>query len=530
MTPERKATLLFSAARRMARRNRQVSAYHLMKEGIRHAPAGHGDAQAGIWYSLRFQDAELIGTLLEALPDTERGAALANTISTRHAWGRPFDTGFAETLLSARGARPFEAVSGRLAYVLSSSLPQISGYTTRSQGMAEGLKGAGFDLVGLTRPGYPWDRGGEALGQSGRDEIHGISYHRIAEPLRTSRPQAAYVEAAADAYQLAITALRPEAVLAASNWESALPAGIAARRLGLPFFYEVRGFWEMTRASKEPGFETTPLYAAWAALEGVTARAADHVFTLNVPMREELIRRGVHRDRITLLPNGCDPAEFSPRPRDPALASALGIPEGVPVVGYVGSFVNYEGLEVLIDACSALAREGIDFRLMIVGSEIGGPGIYTTELRARAEAAGLTDKLIMPGRVPPDDVPRYYSLIDITPFPRTPHIVTETVSPLKPMEAMAMHKAVVVSDVRAMAEMVRHGETGLIVAKGSSESLASALRHLIASPALRKEMGDRGRAFVETERDWLRICKGARDVMLPLVVQSTADGRADALA
>ena len=219
--------------------------------------------------------------------------------------------------------------------------------------------------------------------------------------------------AAADALEAELRRLRPEWVIAASNYMTALPALIAARRLGLPFLYEVRGFWEVTRQSREPGFERSADFRIQELLEAEVARRADHVFTLTGPMRDELVRRGVDPATITLLPNSCDPERFTPRARDAALAARLGIPASVPVIGYIGTFVQYEGLEDLVAACAMLRARGRDFRLMLIGNENASgteKGPITAEIERIAAEAGLADRLIMPGRVPHEEVAAYYSL------------------------------------------------------------------------------------------------------------------------
>lgn len=523
---QERAKLLFAASRRLARVGRKMSAYQLLSTAMKAGVPSLSDARSAVWLAIRFNDPAVANALVKVVESNGAGdPAWVARVKALMLQSEPVDAKLAEAMISTGAEAEIEPLTDRLCYALSSSPPAISGYSTRTQGIAEGLKHAGLDVFGLTRPGYPWDRQSGAtiadptveMAQdptpTDLEHVNGIDYYRIRKPARTDLSPAGYAEAAAAAYQSRIAELRPAAVLAASNWESALPAGIAARRLGLPFFYEVRGFWEMTRASKETGFEMSPLYALWARLEAIVARAADHVFTLTEPMREELIRRGVSADRITLLPNGCNPDEFVARPRNQTIAAQLGIGPDEPVIGYIGSFVNYEGLEVLIDACGQLAADGRDFRLLLVGSESGGPGAYSAALRERAIAQGLGNRIIMPGRVPHDEVPEYYSVIDITPFPRTPHDVTENVSPLKPMEALAMRKAVVISDVRAMADMVQDGKTGLVAAKGSSESLAAVLGRLLSSPELRKQLGDYGRTWVESERDWKAIGARAQEVM-----------------
>ena len=152
-------------------------------------------------------------------------------------------------------------------------------------------------------------------------------------------------------------------------------------------------------------------------------------------MRDELVRRGVDPGKVTLLPNSCDPARFTPRARDAVLADRLAIPASVPVIGYIGTFVQYEGLERPGRPPARCCGRGRDFRLMLIGNEnvsTTDKGPITVEIERIAAESGLTDRLIMPGRVPHEEVEAYYSLIDIAPFPRKPQPVTEMVSPMKP--------------------------------------------------------------------------------------------------
>jgi glycosyltransferase involved in cell wall biosynthesis len=417
-----------------------------------------------------------------------------------------------------RRPRAFEPVGGRLCYLLHNSLPYSSvGYATRSHGMALGLGQAGLEVVAMTRPGFPLsihpDLKPEAIPPV--EMVDGVSYHRLLGTTSRGRPLRQYLEKAADEIERALTAIRPEAVMAASNHQTGLPALIAARRLGLPFFYEMRGFWEVTRVSRDPDFADTLMYQVQVLLETAAANEADHVFTLTEPMREELRRRGVTRP-VTLLPNSCDPARFAPRPPDRALAERLGLPPGVPVIGYIGTFVQYEGIEHLAAACARLAERGIDFRLLLVGDENPsgtGDGPVTQEVRRIAAESGLGPRLVMPGRVPHDEVGTYYSLVDIAAFPRKPQPVTELVSPIKPLEALAMEKAVVVSSVRPLAEMIADGETGLVFAKGEVEGLADALSRLAGDPALRHRLGRAGRAWVLRERSWASTARRVVEVV-----------------
>lgn len=396
----------------------------------------------------------------------------------------------------------------RLLYVLHNSLPYSSGgYATRTHGFAKGLQAAGYEVVACTRPGYPIDMRPEltAADVPESETVDKVRYLRLLQPARNRMPFPKYVPAAVDALESCIRRLRPQFVMAASNYMTGLPALIAARRFGLPFVYEVSGLWEINRMSKEPGFDETASFELQKDLETAVARNADHVFTLTEGLREELLRRGIPKEKIVILPNSCDPAQFVPLPRNQELAKRLSIPANVPVIGYVGTFTAYEGLEDLATACGMLKAEGAKFRLLLVGNENtsgDSRGQISDQVARIADEGGYSNWLVMPGRVPHHEVARYYSLIDICPFPRKPWPVCEMVSPMKPLEALAMQKAVVVSSVRALAEMIRDGETGLIFQKGDTRALASALLRLMNGPAERIRLGTEGRAWVIRERTW----------------------------
>jgi len=416
-------------------------------------------------------------------------------------------------------ADSIDSIPGRLCYVLHNTLPYSSGgYATRSHGVATGIKQAGWDVVVLSRPGFPLDIKPELTAEDVTpiDTVDGIPYVRTLAPLRAGMSAREYVLAAADAMEARLREYRPSVVIAASNHITALPALIAARRLGLPFIYEVRGMWEITRLSRDTAFGDSPAFHVQRMLEASVASMADHVFTLTEPMREELVERGVNYGHIDLLPNSCDPTRFEPVARDEALAAKLGIPAGVPVIGYIGTFVDYEGLENLAEACALLKERGIEFRLLMVGNENASGqtrGPITEEIVRVAETNGFSDWLILTGRVPHEEVEGYYSLVDIAPFPRKPLPVCEMVSPMKPLEALAMEKAVIVSSVRALVEMIQDGKTGLVFEKGNTESLAATLKRMIDSPELRAELGANGRKWVERERTWAQIGEKAGAIL-----------------
>ncbi|MFQ3787564.1 glycosyltransferase family 4 protein [Halomonas sp. A29] len=410
--------------------------------------------------------------------------------------------------------------NNRLCYILHNSLPySTGGYATRAQGVAEGFKNNGHEVICITRPGYPLDiesdiDKGHAIPLS--DRINDIEFRRILEPSKNKTKSTEYMLEASEKLKQQFAEVKPGFILAASNYMCALPALIAARDLNIPFVYEVRGFWEISKISREPSYKNTLGYKVQEAMETFVANSSDLVFTLTNEMKKELIARGVEAYKIYLLPNCCDPVRFFPRNAGGELRSYFDIPNDVAVIGYIGTFVKYEGLDDLAQACGILSERGLDFRLLLVGSENtsgSGKGPILNDIISIATAKGFVGKLIAPGRVPHDQVEKYYSLIDIAPFPRKPLPVCEMVSPMKPLEAMASGKAVVVSSVSALTEIVIDEETGLVFDKGNIEDLAFKLERLIKDVALRNSIGANSRSWVCKEREWKKVVAEASSLI-----------------
>ncbi len=432
-------------------------------------------------------------------------------------------------LLSPKKITPIETIDKRVCYVLHNSLPYASGgYATRAHGLSKGLKAAGYDVFALTRPGFPADTIEIDMENISDHEIDGIRYLRDLSVFRKGQQAHNYMEKIIDSFEARFREIKPSMVIAASFPLTAMPAIIAAKRLGIPVIYELRGLEEITKLSRDKNYADSEEFFLKVRVETATAITADHVFTLTCAMREELIQRGVDNSKITLLPNSCDSDNFIPISRDARLSESYNIPHYMPVIGYIGSMVFYEGLEDLIDACGILKKEGLEFRLLIVGSEhssISNVGPITQAIQKAADKNNLNDWLIMPGRISHEEVQSHYSLIDIAPFPRKALPVCEMVSPMKPLEAMAMEKAVIVSSVNALTEMVQDDETGLVFEKGNTISLAKVLHKLIRDPALRTRLGKKARTFVSNERSWKATASIGVDKIKTLVGQTTSDNR-----
>ncbi|MFC0675720.1 glycosyltransferase [Brachybacterium hainanense] len=401
-------------------------------------------------------------------------------------------------------------------YLLHNALPHHSGgYATRTHGLLTELNRNGWDVDGVTRLGYPYDmpKMADVPDLPAQELVGDVDYHHLltGRQIEKKNPMFDYVARYTDALLPLARAERPAILHGASNHWNGLAAVRTGNLLGIPSVYEVRGLWEVTRGSRDPEWARSDQYRYIARMEADAARGATRVLAITAALKEELVGRGVDEDKIVLVPNGVDTERFAPLPRDEQLAEELGV-AGKSVIGYVGTVVDYEGLDLLLEAAARLKTGREDFHVLVVGD-----GAKLEELQASAAERGLEDVVTFTGRVPHEEVERYYSIIDVTPFPRLPLPVCEMVSPLKPFEAMAMGKAVIASDVAALAEIVTPGRNGLLHAKGSAESLTEQLTVLLEDPELAARLGHQAREWVVAERDWRQLAATVAGVYAEIV-------------
>lgn len=391
--------------------------------------------------------------------------------------------------------------------VLAQSLPHTSGgYATRTHGVLTGLRGLGWDVEGVTRLGFPYDRwpAGDPRTVAAYDEVDGVRYHRVLTEGVRAYPQfplTSYVDRYAAALERHARRHRPALLHASSFHVNGLATRQAAARLGVPYVYEMRGLEDLMKVSRAPAFDGSERRRFLHEVELASCLGAERVFVITEALRREMAARGVPEERLVVLPNGVHTELFAPQERDALLEAELGL-RGRTVIGYAGGLVDYEGLELLLDAAAALRSRRTDFHVVVVGD-----GHHEATLHAHAARLGLDDLVTFTGRVPHAEVARYLSLFDVTPFPRLPLPVCEMVSPIKPFEAMATGRAVVVSSVAALTEIVEDGVTGLVFAKGSAVDLARVLEELLDDAGLRLKLGEQARTWVRRERDWRSVVR-----------------------
>ncbi|MEX6724393.1 TIGR04063 family PEP-CTERM/XrtA system glycosyltransferase [Parapedomonas caeni] len=383
----------------------------------------------------------------------------------------------------------------RILHVLDHSLPLHSGYTFRSRSILREQNRRGWETVHLTTPRH-YHPGPDP------EEADGLRFHRTPRPdgLASRVPvlrELAEVAATTRRLEALVAETRPDILHAHSPVLNAMAVGRVARRTGLPWVYEIRAFWEDASAAHGTSREGDLRYTATHWLETRAAMAADAVGCICAGLMGDLRGRGIHEDKLFLTPNAVDQDQFTPgKPRDAALAAELGLTDAE-IIGFIGSFYDYEGLDVLVAAMPLLLASRPRLHLLLVG---GGP--VEAALKAQVAALGVGARVHFTGRVPHAEVDRYYSLIDVLVYPRKRMRLTELVTPLKPLEAMAEGKLVAASDVGGHRELILAGETGELFRPDDPAALAESVSGLLDRPEMWEQRRETARRYVATERTW----------------------------
>ena len=381
----------------------------------------------------------------------------------------------------------------RVLHILDHSLPAQSGYSFRTRALMRAQQALGWDVAGVTSVRHP-------LPGPDVETVDGLTFYRTPAVGAAPSPLKECREIAALKKRLAEVAdeCRPDIIHAHSPVLTALAAQPVARARAVPLLYEIRAFWEDAAVGNGTGREGSVKYRLTRMLETRAVRRADAVAVICEGLRRDLIERGIAADKIMVSPNGVDLSLFGdPLPRDDGLAASLGIGAGEPVIGFIGSFYDYEGIDVAIAAMPLLTAMVPGVRLLLVG---GGPMAAT--LQAQAAASPVAGQIHFVGRVPHEEVERYYSLTDVLVYPRKAMRLTELVTPLKPLEAMAQGRLVAAAAVGGHRELISDGETGTLFAPDDPAALATAVANLLGDRSGWDRRRAKARAFVERDRNW----------------------------
>lgn len=380
----------------------------------------------------------------------------------------------------------------RILHAVHTSLPFIAGYTIRSDYILTNLDRRGFDLAVVSSPQHP---NGETL----FDMVTRIPHWR------TRRPRGPDISPLRElagmwAFRRRLSGVvrewKPHLIHAHSPMLVGLPALSVARAAGVPLVYEIRDLWENASVDRGKFAVDSLPYRLSRGMENVLLRNARATVTICESLRSELAARVRSEDALHVVHNGVDVDVFTPRPQNPELGERWGL-QGKRVVGYVGTFQPYEGLETLLQAMPRVLQDVPDARLAITGA-----GGVQAELERLTAALGLGSHVVFTGRVPHDQILDVYAQAEVMVYPRISTRTTRVTTPLKPLEAMAMGKPVVVSDVPAMQELVQPGQTGLTFPAGDAAALSATLITLLKDKDLRQRLGIQARADVVAKRHW----------------------------
>lgn len=383
----------------------------------------------------------------------------------------------------------------KILHILDHSVPLHSGYAFRTLSILRHQRALGWETSHITSSKHPCDGSLE-------EQVDGFGFHRTPQVtgLRHRLPvlkQMTVIDALARRLNEIVSLEQPDVLHAHSPCLNGIAALRIARRRGIPLVYECRAFWEDAALDHGTSSEGGLRYRLTRALETHVFRHSDAITTICEGLRNDIVARGIDEIKVTVIPNAVDVDRFTENPeQDRELAASFGL-QGKTVLGFIGSFYAYEGLPLLLQALPEILSKNPDVRVLLVG---GGP--QESHVRRLARELGVAEHVVFVGRVPHNEVQRYYDLVDIFVYPRISMRLTELVTPLKPLEAMAGGRLVLASDVGGHRELIRHEQTGYLFEAGNREALVDAALALMTNREQWSAIRTAGRRFVEAERSW----------------------------
>lgn len=387
----------------------------------------------------------------------------------------------------------------KILHILDHYKPHFSGYVFRTSYILKHQRANGLNPVCITSP----KQGG--TGHEMR-EIDGIKIYPTQKCnfgnipfLRENR----LMNCLRKKIEEIINIEKPDIIHAHSPSLNGVPALKAGRKYGIPVVYEVRAFWEDAAVDHRTFKENSLKYRISRFIETRLLKNADAVFTISDAMKKEMSLRGIPEKKIEIIPNGVDIEQFSVVPYDNALRFKTEMNMiNKKVIGFIGSFYHYEGIDILIEAYSEMIKKNKNIILMLVGD---GPEYATVHETARNK--GLNGRVIFTGKVPHNDIKRYYSVMDVLVYPRRSMRLTELVTPLKPLEAMALGKIVAGSDVGGIRELIKDGKNGVLFKPDSAESLSVRILELLSDSEKMQTLSQGAVDYIRRERSWDKIVR-----------------------
>ncbi|MFC1684777.1 TIGR04063 family PEP-CTERM/XrtA system glycosyltransferase [Pseudomonadota bacterium] len=386
----------------------------------------------------------------------------------------------------------------KILHIFDHSIPLHSGYTFRSRAILEQQRALGWQTEHVTSAKHGQASETDELEQ----DVEGFHFYRTSQPtgIMTRIPglnQMSIISSLTKRLAEIIPLVKPDILHAHSPALNGMAAVNAGRQFGLPVVYEIRAFWEDAAVDHGTCKEGGLRYRLTRDMETKVIRQADAVTTICDGLRKDIVARGINEAKVSVIPNAVDPEKFSlGREAKQELQEKLGL-AGCRVLGFIGSFYAYEGLSLLLQTLPQICARHNDIKVLLVG---GGP--QEQALRQQANELGIESAVIFTGRVPHTEVNDYYDLVDILVYPRLSMRLTELVTPLKPLEAMAQGRLFIASDVGGHHELVEDGVTGRLFKAGDVAALAGLIDSVLAEPGQWPLLKANGRKYVEEVRNW----------------------------
>jgi len=383
----------------------------------------------------------------------------------------------------------------KILHVFDHSIPLHSGYTFRSRSILREQQQLGWQTFHVTSP-----KQGKV--KHSEETVDELLFYRSHELLGWQKKipvlnQWFVISNLKKRLAEVVQEVNPDIIHAHSPALNGIAAINVGKQFAIPVVYEIRAFWEDAAVDHGTSKEQGLRYNLTRAMESYVVKHADAVTTICEGLRKDIIARGIAREKVTVIPNAVDIEKFTvSQKKDTELAKKYNLDDHL-VIGFVGSFYAYEGLSLLLDAAPEIIRQLKKVKLLLVG---GGP--EDTALKQQVKQLGLEDNIIFTGRVEHNIVQHYYDLIDILVYPRLSMRLTELVTPLKPLEAMAQKKLFVASDVGGHKELISDNINGCLFPAGSVNELAEKVIQLALEKEQWQQLKENGRQFVEQERNW----------------------------
>ena len=388
----------------------------------------------------------------------------------------------------------------KVLHILEYSRPNISGYSLRSDAIIRHQREIGITTSQLTSQRYQDFKAME-------EDVDGVVYQRtpLSTSLLTKIPFLNYlhhINYLAKRIEKAVLADKPDVIQTHSPMFNALAAVKVGKKYNIPVTYEVRALWEDAAVDTGKTKEGSLKYKLIKSIEQKAFEEVDAVSCICQGLKDDILARGIPDDKVFVTPNAVDINNFKPlTERDSELNEQLNL-QDKKVIAFIGTFFKYEGLHYAVEAMQQIAKLRDDIHLLLVGA-----GNELDNLKAQVSELSLEAHVTFVGRVPFDQVSRYYSLADLLVFPRESIRLTELVTPLKPLESMAQMKPVLASDIGGHKELIDDGQTGFLFEADNTGALADKIVAVIDDSTLLHGVTEKGLAFVQNERNWLNTAK-----------------------